>query len=191
MNLRKTVLFVALANLAYFLVEFHFGRIFDSIALIGDSIDFLEDASVNLLIFVAIGWSLSKRRRVSYLLALLLLIPGVTFLWNAVSQLASGEVPNGAGMGWVGIGALIVNVSCALLIARHKAEEGGLVMAAYFSARNDAIANVLIIIAGLITLVSPSIWPDLVIGLIIFALNSTAAREIIQGARGESNDHRA
>ena len=191
MTLRRTVIVVALANLIYFTIELHFGRIYNSVALIGDSVDFLEDASVNILIFLAIGWSLAKRQRVSYLLALLLLIPGIAFLWNSIRQLADPEIPNGTGMGWIGLGALFVNVTCALLIARHKSDEGGLVVAAYYSARNDAIANILIIIAAIITIRTTSVWPDLITGIVIFALNSTAAKEIISAARKEGKDHRA
>ena len=191
MTLRRTVIVVALANLAYFVIELHFGRLYNSVALIGDSVDFLEDASVNILIFLAIGWTLAKRQQVSYLLALLLVVPGIAFLWNAIRQFADPQTPDGAGMGWVGLGALLVNVSCAFLIARHKSEEGGLVVAAYYSARNDAIANILIIVAGVITVSTASVWPDLLTGIVIFSLNSTAAKEIITAARKEGNDHRA
>ena len=161
LNLKRTVLLVAALNFIYFGVEFTFGRIYNSLALISDSIDFLEDASVNLLVVLALGWSVAKRKYVSYLLAALLLVPGIAFLWNAVDKLLDPVAPVGEGMTIVGLGALAVNVFCALLIARHKSEEHGLVLAAYYSARNDAIGNVLIIISGLITLLTPSIWPDL------------------------------
>ena len=120
MNLRKTVLLVANLNLFYFVVEYYFGQLYDSVALIGDSVDFLEDASINILIAFAIGWSLKKRRYTSYALALLLLVPGIAFLWNAIHQFLSPEVPEGRGMGIVGFGALLVNTTCALLIARHR-----------------------------------------------------------------------
>ena len=191
MNLRKTVLLVATLNLIYFAVEYYYGQLYDSVALIGDSIDFLEDASVNILIALAIGWSLKKRRCTSYALALLLLVPGIAFLWNAVHQFLSPEVPEGRGMGFVGFGALLVNTTCAFLIAKHRKEEGGLVSAAYYSARNDAMANVLIISAGLFTLRYPSIWPDLLIGIFIFILNADAAKEILETAHKESKEHRA
>lgn len=190
-NLRKTVVTVALLNLLYFAVEFHFGRVYNSISLIGDSIDFLEDASVNILIAFAIGWSLKKRQQTSYALALLLLIPGIAFLWNAAHQLLSPQTPSGEGMSFVGIGALLVNVFCAFLIAKHRKEQGGLVMAAYYSARNDAIANILIIGTGILTLFYPSYWPDLLVGLAIFAMNADAAKEIIDTARNENKPHRA
>lgn len=190
MNLRRTVLVVALLNLIYFGVEFHFGRVFDSVALIGDSIDFLEDASVNILIALAIGWSIRKRELVSKFLALLLLWPGIAFIWNAIHQIASPMTPQGRGMGVVATGALIVNLFCAFLIARHRKEVGGLVMAAYYSARNDALANILIIVAGLITLTSATIWPDLIVGIIIFILNADAARDILKASKGDIEEHR-
>ncbi len=191
MNLRKTVLLVATLNLIYFVVEYYYGQLYDSIALIGDSVDFLEDASVNILIAFAIGWSLKKRRYTSYALALLLFVPGVAFLWNAIHQFLSPEVPEGRGMGIVGFGALLVNTTCAFLIARHRKEEGGLVTAAYYSARNDAIANVLIIGAGLFTLRYPSIWPDLLIGIFIFLMNADAAKEILETSHKEDKEHRS
>ena len=191
MNLRKTVLLVATLNLIYFVVEYYFGQLYDSVALIGDSVDFLEDASINILIAFAIGWSLKKRRYTSYALALLLLVPGIAFLWNAIHQFLSPEVPEGRGMGIVGFGALLVNTTCALLIARHRKEEGGLVTAAYYSARNDAMANVLIIGAGLFTLRYPNIWPDLLIGIFIFLMNADAAKEILEMSHKEGKEHRA
>ena len=191
MNLRKTVLVVASLNLLYFVVEFYYGHLFNSVALVGDSIDFLEDASVNILIALAIGWSLKKRQQTSYFLALLLLLPGIAFLWNAIHQLFTPEVPQGKGMGIVGLGALLFNLSCAFLIAKHRREEGGLVTAAFYSARNDAVANVLIISAGLFTLKYPSIWPDLLIGVVIFTINADAAKEVIDASRNEGGEDRA
>ena len=183
LDLRRTVLLVAALNFSYFVVEFTFGRLYNSLALLSDSIDFLEDASINILIAFALAWSLQKQKYVSYLLALLLLVPGIAFLWNAISKLLNPVTPVGEGMSIVGFGALIINVFCALLIARHKSEEHGLVLAAFYSARNDAFTNVLIIISGFITLISPTIWPDLVVGIIIFILNADAAKEVLAATK--------
>lgn len=180
MSVRKTVLVVAVLNLLYFFVEFSYGRIYGSVSLLSDSIDFLEDASVNFLILLAIGWSLSSRKLISYLFAGLLLIPGISFLWNAIQKVLDPTTPHGEGMTIVGLGALVVNVFCAIFIAKHKSHEHSLILAAFYSARNDAIANIMIIASGLITLLIPSIWPDLLVGLIIFGLNADAARKVIQ-----------
>lgn len=187
-RLRRTVLLIASLNFGYFIVEYYFGQRFNSIALLSDSVDFLEDASINILIALAIGWSLRKRQITSYFLAGVLLVPGIAFLWNAIHQILSPEIPEGAGMSFVGLGALVINLFCAFLIARHRNEEGGLVKAAYFSARNDAIANVLIISAGAVTLMYPSMIPDLVIGIIIFIMNADAAKEVLSTARKENQE---
>jgi len=191
MGLRKTVLVVASLNLIYFVVEFYYGHLYNSVALVGDSVDFLEDASINILIALAIGWSLKRRQQTSYFLALFLLIPGISFFWNAIHQFISPETPQGVGMSYVGLGALVTNLVCAFLIAKHRQEEGGLVMAAFYSARNDALANVAIITAGIFTLFYPSIWPDLAIGVLIFVINADAAKEVISAAKREEQDHRA
>lgn len=185
MTLRRTVIIVAVLNFAFFIVEFVAGRVFDSVALLGDSIDFLEDAAVNILILLALGWSLTARVRVSYFFAGLLLLPGVTFLWVAIDKISEPTVPDSLGMSLVGLGALAVNVSCAVLVARHRTEAGGLVQAAFFSARNDAIANLLIIIAGIVTIFVLSPIPDLLVGLAIFAMNLDAAVTIVRAARRE------
>jgi Co/Zn/Cd efflux system component len=98
MRLRSTVLIIASLNFSYFIVEYYFGQRFNSIALLSDSVDFLEDASINILIALAIGWSLRKRQITSYFLAGVLLVPGIAFLWNALHQILSSEIPEGAGM---------------------------------------------------------------------------------------------
>lgn len=54
-----------------------------SVSLIADSIDFLEDASVNFLIVVALGWNVARRACVGKMLAGILLIPGLATLWMA------------------------------------------------------------------------------------------------------------
>ena len=81
--LRRIVRLVAVLNLAYFGVEFAVARVIGSVSLFADSVDFMEDASVNLLVLLALGWTNQNRARVGKLLAALLLIPGIATLWTA------------------------------------------------------------------------------------------------------------
>ena len=60
-SLRRAVLTVALLNLGYFGVEFAVALAIGSVSLFADSIDFLEDTSLNLLIFFAMAWSAARR----------------------------------------------------------------------------------------------------------------------------------
>jgi Co/Zn/Cd efflux system component len=52
--------------------------------------------------------------------------------------------------GVVAAGALAVNLSYAFMLSRYRAHGGSLARAAFRSARNDALANVAIIAAGLV-----------------------------------------
>ena len=63
--------------------------------------------------------------------------------------------------------------------------QGSLVKAAFFSARNDALANVAIVVAGIVTTLVLSGWPDLVVGLGILVINADAACKVWIAARRE------
>ena len=184
--LRRAVRLVALANLGYFGVEFAVALAIGSVSLFADSIDFLEDASVNVLILVALGWTARNRARVGMLLAGILLVPGLATIWTARDKLNAPTPPEPIALSLTGLGALAVNLSCALLLARYRRHGGSLTKAAFLSARNDALANVAIIATGLVTaLLWRSAWPDLIVGLGIAAMNADAAREVFSAADRE------
>jgi len=177
-SIRKVVRFVAIANLSYFCVEFFFAQKIGSVSLFADSIDFLEDASVNILIFMAIGWSLAARVRLSKFLALLLLVPAISVILSTIHKVNNPSVPDAISLTSVALGALIVNSVCALLLVKFRGAKQSLVLAAYLSARNDALANIAIIIAGVITMYWVSAIPDLLVGVAIGALNADAAYKV-------------
>lgn len=183
--LRRAVLLVALLNLAYFGVEFTVAIAIASVSLFADSIDFLEDTSVNILIFIALGWTARWRARVGMGLAGVLLIPSLATLWTAWEKFNVPLPPNPVALSLTGAGALAVNLSCALILARYRQHSGSLTKAAFLSARNDALANVAIIVAGLATAYTESAWPDLIVGLGIAAMNVDSAREVLEAAREE------
>src|SRR5688572_16082571 len=169
-SLRRAVMTVAILNLGYFFVEFASAISISSVSLFADSIDFLEDASVNLLILLALGWSLQARSRIGMALAVILLAPGLAALWTVWQKIASPLPPESITLSVVGAGALVVNVTCAFILARFREASGSLTKAAFLSARNDVYANIAIIAAGILTAFSQSIWPDIVVGLGITAM---------------------
>ena len=72
------------------------------------------------------------------------------------------------------------------MLAHYRHHAGSLTHAAFLSARNDALANIAIIGAGLLTaFLWRSVWPDLLVGLGIAAMNADAAREVWTAARTE------
>jgi Co/Zn/Cd efflux system component len=184
-GLRRVVRRVALLNLGYFGVEFAVALAIGSVSLFADSVDFLEDTSVNFLILVALGWSARRRAKVGMALAGILLIPGLATLWTAWDKFMTPTPPEPLALTLTGLGALVVNLACAFMLTRFRNHSGSLTKAAFLSARNDALANIAIIIAGLLTAYTLSAWPDLILGLAIAAMNADAAWEIWEAAREE------
>jgi Co/Zn/Cd efflux system component len=188
-GLRRAVLTVALLNLAYFGVEFVAARAIGSVSLLADSVDFLEDASVNLLIFFAYSWSAANRARLGKAMAFILVVPAAAFLWTVWQKFQVPVPPEPFILSVTGLGALAVNAFCAFLLASWRNTGGSLTKAAFLSARNDAYANLGIIAAGLVTaFVWPTIWPDLIVGFAIAAMNLDAAREVWEAANEEHEE---
>ncbi|MBM6578989.1 cation transporter [Microvirga sp. BT689] len=183
--LRRAVAIVAALNLGYFGIEFAVALGIGSVSLFADSIDFLEDASINLLILLALGFPARTRARVGMLLAGIILVPGLATLWMAWEKFWTPVPPEPLPLSLAGAGALVVNLTCALLLARYRHHKGSLTKAAFLSARNDAVANVAIVAAGLVTAATLTAWPDLIVGLGIAAINADAAREVWEEAREE------
>ena len=184
-GLRRAVLQVALLNLGYFGVEFAVALGIGSVSLLADSIDFLEDTSLNLLILVALGWTARNRARLGMGLAGLLLVPGLATLWMAWQKFFAPTPPAPLPLSLAGAGALAVNLTCSIILARYRHASGSLTRAAFLSARNDALANIAIVAAGFATAALYSAWPDIIVGLGIAALNADAAREVYSAARRE------
>ncbi len=184
-GLRRVVVIVAALNLGYFGIEFAVALAIGSVSLFADSVDFLEDASVNLLILAGLGWTAARRQKLGYALAAIILVPAVATLWTAAQKLAVPVPPAAIPLTLTGAGALAVNFVCASMLVRYRHHGGSLSLAAFLSARNDVLANAAIIVAGLITAYTLSPWPDLAVGLGIAAINADAAWEVVQAARQE------
>lgn len=185
LTLRQAVLVVAILNAAYFVVEFLAARAVMSVSLFADSIDFLEDTSLSLLVLLAAAWPLRRRARVGHVLALLLLVPAITSLWVLVDKLWHPTPPEAVGFGLASAGALVVNLVCAFILVSHRNTRGSLSRAAWLSARNDAAVNIAMIAAALLTLVWVSAWPDIVLGAAVIALNADAAVKVWRRASAE------
>ena len=176
--LRRTVLVVAALNLAYFGVEASVALVIGSVSLLADSVNFLEDTAVNLLIALALGWSLRRRALAGHVMAGVILLPAVAAAWQVVSRFGDPEPPSVVPLVLTAGGAALVNGACALLLARVRAHGGSLSAAAFLSARSDVAVNLAIIAMGLVTALTRSGWPDLVLGAVIVVVNGSAALEV-------------
>ncbi|MGM9471665.1 cation transporter [Pseudarthrobacter sp. YS3] len=184
-RLKRAVLLVAGLNLAYFFVEFTVALAIGSVSLFADSVDFLEDTAINLLIFLALGWSLHRQALAGKAMAVFILVPALAAAWQAVIKFTNPEPPDPLSLVVTAGGAVIVNLACSLILARFRHHGSSMSKAAFLSARNDVLINLAIIAMGVLTIWTDSGWPDLVLGTIIVLLNIRAAKEVWEAAEEE------
>ncbi len=182
-SLREAVFIVAIVNLLYFIIEYAVAMEIRSVSIFADSIDFVEDALINFLIFFSIFWPIEKKAKIGMLLSVIMIIPGLTALLAGIQQIIHQQPPNAFGISVVGLGALFVNLSCAFFLAIYKNNNCSLTKAAFLSARNDTICNIIIIITGFLTLLHHSIWYDLIVGISITLINGESALKIFKSAQ--------
>jgi len=177
-RLRRIVLVVAMLNLSYFFVEFSVALSAGSVSLLADSVDFLEDTAINLLIFIALGWPLAKRAATGKAMALVILGPAAVAAWVAIQRFSDPVAPDVVPVVLASLGAIAINGTSAWLLVRVRHHGGSLSRAAFLSARNDVMVNVAIIAMAVITLWTASGWPDLILGCFIIGLALHAAYEV-------------
>lgn len=119
-RLKRAVLLVAGLNLGYFLVEFAVALAIGSVSLFADSVDFLEDTAINLLIFLALGWSLHCQAIAGKAMAVFILVPALAAAWQAVTKFGNPEPPDPLSLVLTAGGAVIVNLLCSLILAMFR-----------------------------------------------------------------------
>lgn len=186
LSARGIVAAVAALNLLGMILEVVVASIIGSASLFADAADFLEDFLINGLVLAALGWSLASRRKASLGLAGLILIPALAALATAIWKIVNGLPPEPLALSATGAIALVLNLVCALLLMSLRSHGSALVRGAWLAARNDVLANALIIGAGALTYAHPSVWPDAVVGLVMALVNAGAAKEVLEQARAEA-----
>jgi Co/Zn/Cd efflux system component len=174
MSYRRALIIAAVLNFIMMFVEVGGALYANSIALMADAIDFLEDTVTYVLAIALIGLGHRPRAVFGAMTAFLMFVPGVWIAWKTINQLLEGLPPDPLPMGAIGLLALAVNVYCAFILLPHRKGDSAH-QGVWLSTRNDAIANIAIVIAAVITAFWTSVWPDVVVGLGIAALNLHAA----------------
>jgi Co/Zn/Cd efflux system component len=184
-RLKAAVLIVAGLNLAYFFVEVTVALSIGSVSLFADSVDFLEDTAISLLIFVALGWSLRAQALAGKVMAGIILVPASAAAWQAFTKFSNPTPPDPLALILTAGGAVLVNLTCSFILARFRHHNSSMARAAFLSARNDVLVNIAIIVMGIVTVWTLSGWPDLVLGLVIIVVNVSAAKEVWDTAQQE------
>lgn len=166
-------------NAVMFFIEMATGLIAESTGLIADSLDMFADAAVYGLALYAVGRAASMKSKAAHMAGLLQLLLALGALSEVVRRFIVGSEPESMLIIGMGMVALIANVACLVLIA-GKREHGVHMKASYIFSANDVIANVGVIVAGLLVMWTGSPYPDLIIGTLIGLVVLNGARRILQ-----------
>lgn len=181
---RRVLGYLLLINGTMFVLEVITGVLAQSTALIADSLDMLTDAAVYGISLYAVGRSsIYKTRAASFSGILQITLAGLVLL-DVIRKFISGSAPESALMISIGFIALMANVSCLWLLAKHRKGEVHM-RASWIFSKNDVIANLGVIIAGLLVTFTRSQLPDLIIGLAITVFVLRGGIQILQEARAE------
>ncbi|WP_454885865.1 cation transporter [Sphingomonas oryzagri] len=181
---RRVLAIVVALNLGFGLCELVSGFVVDSQALKADSLDFIGDGSISLIGLLALAWSARARAQVALTQGLFLGALGIGVIVFAIWRALNATAPEAELMGGIGIVALAVNVTAALLLARFRDGDAN-VRAIWLFSRNDALANIAVIVAAALVAWTDRAWPDLAVAGVIALLFLHSAYEIVRNARAE------
>lgn len=188
---RRILLVVIAINAIMFLVEMPMGFVGQSQALKADALDFLGDTLTYTISLVVIGKSLSLRAKVAMAKGISLAAMGLWVLGSTIYSVFYTQQPAALIMGSVGAAALLANLASVLLLVRFKDGDAN-VRSVWLCSRNDAIGNVLVMVAASGVWFSGTGWPDLIVAAFMATLFLSGAFTIIRQARHElSHAHHA
>lgn len=169
-------------NAAMFLVEGVAGLIAHSAGLVADSLDMLADATVYGIGLYAVGRSIAHKARAAYASGIFQCVLGAAVVVEVIHRVLAGSEPASLLMIGVGTLALAANLGCLVLLSKHREGEVHMRASWIFSA-NDVLANVGVIVAGVLVVYLGSPIPDLVIGFIVSAFVVRGGVRIIADVR--------
>ena len=180
---RRTLCALLAINGAMFLAEAMIGWLAESTGLLADSLDMLADAMVYGAALYAVGSSTALKHRAAIFSGWIQITLGIGVIIEVMRRLVLGSEPISDLMILTGVAALVANVTCLILLAKHRSGEVHM-RASWIFSTNDVIANAGVVLAGVLIMWSGSRIPDLVIGTIVSVVVIRGGRLILQEARG-------
>jgi Co/Zn/Cd efflux system component len=173
-------------NAVMFIVELSAGWWAQSTGLIADSLDMFADAAVYSVALFAVGKSTHRKVRAAHISGYLQMLLGIGALCEVVRRSIFGSDPVPMLMMGFGLIALIANILCLWIISKDK-DRGAHMKASWIFSVNDVIANLGLIIAGILVAVTKSPYPDLLVGFTISVVVLHGAYRILKLNRGQNS----
>jgi Co/Zn/Cd efflux system component len=181
---RRALMGALAINAAMFVIELAAGVWGKSVALQADALDFLGDAATYAITLMVLGLGIRWRAGAAALKGLCMGGFGLWVIGVSVHHLLTGALPSAAIMGSTGTLALAANLTSAFLLFRHRNGDSNR-RSVWLCTRNDAIANVAVIVAASGVWASATAWPDLAVGAAIAVLALSSSVAVLRQAASE------
>jgi cation diffusion facilitator family transporter len=172
-------------NAVMFVVEMTAGALAGSQALQADALDFLADTTTYGISLAVIGASLRTRSFAAFGKGASLLLMGVWVLGSTLYHVFVSGLPRAEVMGAIGVLALAANAGSVLLLMRYKNGDAN-VRSVWLCSRNDAVGNVVVIIAAVVVWLTDTRWPDLIVAALMASLFLSSAWQIVRQSLQEA-----
>ncbi|MFE1600700.1 cation transporter [Methylobacterium sp. ID0610] len=184
----KRVLWAVIAlNGTLFLTEMFAGQLAGSQALKADALDFLADTVTYGLSLAVIGASLRVRATAALFKGLSLSLMALWVFGSTVYHTLVLGLPRAEVMGVIGMLALAANLASVLLLRPYKDGDAN-VRSVWLCSRNDAIGNVIVMMAALGVWGTSTAWPDLAVAAVMAGIFLTSSGQILAQAWAEYRD---
>jgi Co/Zn/Cd efflux system component len=178
---RRILWTVIALNAAMFAVEMTAGALARSQALQADALDFLADTMTYGLSLAVIGASLRTRATAALGKGASLSLISLWVLGSTIYRTFFLTLPRAEVMGVVAVLALLANAASVLLLMRYKEGDAN-IRSVWLCSRNDAIGNVVVMVAALGVWGSRTPWPDLMVAAFMASLFLASSVQILRQA---------
>lgn len=167
-------------NLSFFALELFTGLVSNSMGLIADSLDMLADSFVYGLALWAVGGTQTRKKIIAKSAGYFQLTLALLGFIEVVRRFVGLEtVPAFQTMIFISFLALIANSFCLFLLQKSKSNEAHMQASMIFTS-SDVIANLGVIVAGVLVYLTHSRYPDLIVGAIVFFIVVHGAFKILK-----------
>ena len=164
---QKNVLMWLLSlNASMFFIEVTAGWYAHSAGLIADGIDMFSDAAVYGVSLFVVGRAAAYQLKAAKLAGFIQIALAIGIFGRVAYQISFNTMPAPDSMIGFSFLALIVNIVCLYLVAKHR-NDGVHMKASFIFSANDVITNLGVIFAGFLVAWFSSPYPDWIIGTII------------------------
>ena len=165
----KTLKIVLLINVFLFVLTAFYGLASNSTGLLAESLDDFGDAVTYALSLYVVYKSNQMKAKVAFIKGCLILLGALLVLSQVVQHTIDHTVPIFEYMGVVAFIALLLNLTCLLLLTKHRDQDINM-SSVWECSRNDILNNVSIIVASILVWITNLGWADIAVGLILSQL---------------------